>query len=301
VAAQSSAAVTELDAASNGLVGDIRKLTEMVSYDIGVPYRVIILDEAHAMSREGFNALLKTLEEPPPDTSFILVTTERSKIPGTVASRCDPYLFRRLTTAAIAGRLRQILESESASVEEALLTEIAVRADGAMRDAVMLLQQTVQAGMTTVEGFAKLHGIRDYAPALLTACAMGRHADMFAQVDKVLGETGDALEVAGQLVHCLRDVLVLHAGGTLAASAATLSARQRLAALLSVKSATAALRVLWDLQTRARVSDPRAALELVMVMCGEVLGAGQRPAPPSRVNGHSGVATVAELREFAVA
>lgn len=296
VAAGASVAVIELDAASHGLVEDVRKLTDMVSFG-GGQRRVVILDEAHAMSKAGFEALLKTLEEPPDGVVFVLVTTELSKIPATIASRCSPFEFSRITPADITDRLQRVLKAEEhPGIEDGVLTEVADRADGAMRDALVLLEQLIAADITTMAGYARLHGDTDYAPGLIAACAMGSHGRLFAQADKVLATTGDTGAVTGKLIRCLRDVLVLHANGSITAQGQSLSRRQQLAGMVTTAKAIAALRVLWELQARVRVTDARAALELALVMCSEAmrehepLRSVKSPAPGTTVsangNGH---------------
>ena len=308
VAAGAASYVTELDAASHGLVSDIRQLTDMVSYDSGAPYRVVILDEAHAMSREGFNALLKTLEEPPGRTEFVLVTTEHGKILPTVASRCMPFAFRRITSEAIRQRLEFICkDAQLPYVDPELLGAIADRADGALRDAVIQLEQAVLAGISTMAHFQTLNGESDYAPSLLASCAMGDHKKLFGEAARVLAQCGDAGVVTGQLVRCLRDELVLHAGGLPAAQGAPLEHRRRLAALVGAPQATAALRVLWELQGLiTRSSDPEALLDAALVMCSEAMRSDrtkqdQSRPPGTAVPSGNGRLSAAQARSLAAA
>ena len=132
----------EIDAASNRGIDDIRAIRDAVSYTpIKGKYKVYILDEAHMLTKEAFNALLKTLEEPPPRTLFILCTTEYEKILPTILSRCQRLLFGKLSTNEIITHLKNICEKEGITYEESALKDIAMVSDGAMRDAVSLLEQ----------------------------------------------------------------------------------------------------------------------------------------------------------------
>lgn len=136
--------VVEIDAASNNGVENIREIREQVQYPpTEGRYRVYIIDEVHMLSTGAFNALLKTLEEPPSYVIFILATTEVHKIPITVLSRCQRYDFRRITIETIAARLRELADAEQIPVEERALTYLAKAADGSMRDALSLLDQCV--------------------------------------------------------------------------------------------------------------------------------------------------------------
>ena len=136
--------VVEIDAASNNGVENIREIREQVQYPpTEGRYRVYIIDEVHMLSTGAFNALLKTLEEPPSYVIFILATTEVHKIPITVLSRCQRYDFRRITIETIAARLRELADAEQIPVEERALTYLAKAADGSMRDALSLLYQCV--------------------------------------------------------------------------------------------------------------------------------------------------------------
>lgn len=138
----SSMNVIELDAASNNGVDDVRAIKEQTSYPPAVgKYRVFIIDEVHMLSVSAFNALLKTLEEPPGYVIFILATTEAYKIPVTVASRCQRYDLRRIETAAMVQRMKFLCNEEKIDIEEKALEYTAKRADGAMRDALSLLDE----------------------------------------------------------------------------------------------------------------------------------------------------------------
>ncbi len=144
IAAGASMNVIEIDAASNNGVDNIREIVEEVSYSPAEgKYKVYIIDEVHMLSIGAFNALLKTLEEPPSYVIFILATTEVHKLPITILSRCQRYDFKRITIDTIAARMQQLTEIEQVQVEEKALRYIAKAADGSMRDALSLLDQCV--------------------------------------------------------------------------------------------------------------------------------------------------------------
>lgn len=144
IASGASMNVIEIDAASNNGVEDIRKIREEVQYSpTEGKYKVYIIDEVHMLSIGAFNALLKTLEEPPSYVIFILATTETHKIPITILSRCQRYDFKRISIDTIAGRLQELMTAEHINVEEKALRYVAKAADGSMRDALSLLDQCI--------------------------------------------------------------------------------------------------------------------------------------------------------------
>ena len=144
IAAGTSMNVIEIDAASNNGVDNIREIVDEVSYSPAEgKYKVYIIDEVHMLSIGAFNALLKTLEEPPSYVIFILATTEVHKIPITILSRCQRYDFKRITIDTIAARLRELVDIEGVEVEEKALRYIAKAADGSMRDGLSLLDQCI--------------------------------------------------------------------------------------------------------------------------------------------------------------
>lgn len=144
IAAGASMNVIEIDAASNNGVDNIREIVEEVSYSPAEgKYKVYIIDEVHMLSTGAFNALLKTLEEPPSYVIFILATTEVHRLPITILSRCQRYDFKRITIDTIADRMKELIQEEKVQVEEKALRYIARLADGSMRDALSLLDQCI--------------------------------------------------------------------------------------------------------------------------------------------------------------
>jgi len=145
----------EIDAASNRGIDDIRNIKENVGYaPIKGRYKVYIIDEAHMLTREAFNALLKTLEEPPPHNIFILATTELHKIPDTIRSRCQTFIFKSPNKSEIVKYLKRICESERIEYEEKALEILAEASEGGMRDSASLLDQATVfgEGKITVKG-----------------------------------------------------------------------------------------------------------------------------------------------------
>jgi DNA polymerase-3 subunit gamma/tau len=144
IAAQSSMNVIEIDAASNNGVDNVREIVEEVRYSpTEGKYKVYIIDEVHMLSAGAFNALLKTIEEPPSYVIFILATTEVHKIPVTILSRCQRYDFKRITIDTIADRLAELMQAENIEAEEKALRYVARVADGSLRDALSLLDQCI--------------------------------------------------------------------------------------------------------------------------------------------------------------
>ena len=144
IAAGTSMNVIEIDAASNNGVENIRQIREEVAYSpTEGKYKVYIIDEVHMLSIGAFNALLKTLEEPPSYVIFILATTESHKIPVTILSRCQRYDFRRISIDTIAARLQELMDIENVEAEEKAIRYVAKAADGSMRDALSLLDQCI--------------------------------------------------------------------------------------------------------------------------------------------------------------
>jgi DNA polymerase-3 subunit gamma/tau len=280
----------EVDAASNGLVENIRDLRQQVLYATVGRFRVVVLDEAHSMSVAAGNALLKTLEEPPLGTVFILATTEPARIPDTIASRCTPFAFHRISPADITARLGDISAREKITVEPGLLALLAERADGAMRDAIMILDQLRRADILTVAAYRDLTGDLDYAPGLLAAILTGNTAHAMSALDQVITRIGDVRAIAATLTGVLRDLLILHSGGPLPHTGTGAQLRSELARRLTSIQVFSALKVLWDLATRVTNNQTeRTNLELAVMIILE------RLAPPVLSPGASGPAPPAKL------
>lgn len=144
ITAGSAVDVVEIDGASNRGIDDVRRLKEVVGYaPMESAYKIFIIDEAHMLSREAFNALLKTLEEPPPGVTFIMATTEPHKFPATIVSRCQHYVFKRLPETTLVDHLCSVLKKEGVDYEESAVRLIARRGAGSVRDSMSLLGQVL--------------------------------------------------------------------------------------------------------------------------------------------------------------
>ena len=136
--------VLEIDGASNRGIEEIRNLREQIKYaPMNAPYKIFIIDEVHMLTNQAFNALLRTLEEPPSHGKFILATTDIHKVPSTIISRCQRFDFNRITEATIGEQLSTILASENISADEESINAIARKADGSMRDGLSLMDQVI--------------------------------------------------------------------------------------------------------------------------------------------------------------
>lgn len=304
---QSSLSVIEIDAASNGLVADIRQIREMVSYSHSGKWRVVLLDEAHSMSNEAFNALLKVLEEPPPRTVFCLITTEPEKILGTVASRSMRFDFRRIGTDQVVARLRQIADAEEIEASDDLLREIAVRSEGGMRDAVMTLDQVSRVGVTSAAGLREMLGLSNSAPEIIEAAMSGDLAAGLRTVARHAWEVGDYSSMSRDLSRLVADMIAAKAGAE--PEVATAEERERIAALAertTVQRLVRASRLLWELRGRARNTsdDQRTTMESAFVLLCDALGGIESEAPkaPAHQNGNGhGKLDAARMREMAAA
>lgn len=217
--------VVEIDAASNNGVDSIRALREETVYTpAAAKYRVYIIDEAHMLSTGAFNALLKTLEEPPAYVLFILATTEAHKIPATILSRCQRFDFRRIPTADIANRLLYVAEQESINLTQDGAEAIARLADGALRDALSLLDTCANATGETVdeEAVARAAGLagRDYLYALSDAVLTGDASKALHVLDDLYASSKDADRLCEELIGHFRAVMLTQAGNTPAVSSA---------------------------------------------------------------------------------
>ena len=207
--------MVEIDAASNNGVDNIREIRDEVQYRPATGrYRVYIIDEAHMLSAGAFNALLKTLEEPPEYVIFILATTESHKIPITVLSRCQRYDFRRIPVDVLAGRLRQICAAENISIEEKALRFIAMKGDGSMRDSISLLDECVafHIGETlTYEMALEVLGTADNEvfSSLLRGILDGDTTSCLLQVEKAVMDGRDLSQFTQDFVWYLRNLLLL--------------------------------------------------------------------------------------------
>jgi DNA polymerase-3 subunit gamma/tau len=212
-AAGTSVDVIEIDGASNRGIEHIRELREAVKYaPVGGKYKVYVIDEVHMLTNEAFNALLKTLEEPPPHVTFIFATTEPQKIPATIHSRCQRYGFKRVALHEISGRLRTIADAEGITITDRGLAMIAKAAEGSMRDSQSLLDQAVSySGMDIKEEElqASLGAIAQESLVKFAAGLLSRDAKALLQLTDGLLEQGqDLRQFLSGVVEHLRNLLI---------------------------------------------------------------------------------------------
>ncbi|MCP4541239.1 MAG: DNA polymerase III subunit gamma/tau [Chloroflexi bacterium] len=204
----------EIDAASNTGVDDVRELRERVGFRPNeARYKVYVIDEVHMLSNAAFNALLKTLEEPPPHAIFVLATTEPHKIPTTVVSRCQRFNFRRIPVGAVVTRLEWMVEQEQIPADREALTIIALQATGSMRDAESLLDQLAsydETGITGAEVRSALGtGTSEAVVQVTDALSKGDAAQGLGVINTAVDEGADPRQFARQMVEHLRALLLL--------------------------------------------------------------------------------------------
>ena len=210
--------IHEMDAASNNSVDDIKALMDQVQVPPQVgKYSVYIIDEVHMLSQAAFNAFLKTLEEPPAHAIFILATTEKHKILPTILSRCQTYDFNRISIPDIVRNLRDIAVKEGVTIDDESLHVIAMKADGAMRDALTIFDQTVAFCGTSVQYEDVIRNLNvldyEYSFSLVDDFLSGDYAKALLTFDEVLSKGFNALHFVAALSAHLRDLVVARTAG----------------------------------------------------------------------------------------
>jgi DNA polymerase-3 subunit gamma/tau len=275
IAAGTSTDVQEIDAASRTSVEDVRELISAIRYAAAPgKHRIFVVDEVHMLSAAAFNALLKTLEEPPPRSLFVFATTNPEKIPFTVLSRCQRHDLRRIAASEIAERLTAIARAEEVAVSPASLLAIAREADGSLRDAQTLLDQVIAYGGEAIsdEQVASVLDLIDRRVllAILAACVDGDPAAALAACAKADARGTDAKRLSEHLVQGLRDLVVLRiAPDHPELVEATAEDVQELAALANRTDATRLRRMFRALvkeqEDLAWAPQPFAVLEMALV------------------------------------
>ncbi|MCA8908973.1 MAG: DNA polymerase III subunit gamma/tau [Rhodospirillaceae bacterium] len=287
--------VLEMDAASHTGVDDVREIIESVRYGpVSARYKVYIIDEVHMLSRSAFNALLKTLEEPPPHTKFIFATTEIRKVPVTVLSRCQRFDLRRVDQATLVAHYRRIAEKEQVAIDAEALALIARAADGSVRDGLSLLDQAIalgagDGGATEVDGglVRRMLGLSDRSVVfdLLEAALKGDAAAALGLLDGLYAAGTDALVITQDLLDQVHFITRLRLAPDLARSEdAPESERVRGAALAETYSVPVLTRA-WQalLKGLAEVQaapTPHKALEMVVI---RLIHAAGLPTPDEAV------------------
>lgn len=204
----------EIDGASNRGIEEIRNLKENVRFAPSRGrYKIYIIDEVHMLTPEAFNALLKTLEEPPPHVKFIFATTQIHKVPATILSRCQRFDFRRLSTKDIFGNLKKIAEDEKLNISPDALGLIARYADGSMRDGQVILDQIISftQGKALAEDVTKVLGIIDdeLVFGLADSVKAQDSAGVLTMIDRIVNEGKDTLQVVSSLIEHFRNLSIL--------------------------------------------------------------------------------------------
>jgi len=214
IAQGTSVDVMEIDGASNTSVDDVREIRENVKFAaFRGKYRVYIIDEVHMLSNSAFNALLKTLEEPPPHVVFIFATTEIHKIPATILSRCQHYNFRRIARTEIIERLRHVVDQDKIVIEERSLMALARASEGSMRDGLSLLDQAVAFGGKTIV-HTDLEALLGAVPqelvrAMIQAITAQESAAALRVLAQLLDQGHDLRAYCAEVVEYLRNMLVV--------------------------------------------------------------------------------------------
>lgn len=204
--------VVEMDAASNNGIDDIRDLREELRYTPSTAkYRVLIIDEVHMLSNSAFNALLKTLEEPPEHVVFVLATTEVHKLPATILSRCQRFDFRRIAPQDISARLKYVAEQENKVLTDSAAALIARLSDGGMRDALSLLDQCMgndgEINDTVVRKIAGIAG-RDHLYKIGDAIAKGDCGEIMSILDSLHNGSKDMARLTQEIIEYFRNIMV---------------------------------------------------------------------------------------------
>ncbi|TPE59555.1 DNA polymerase III subunit gamma/tau [Sandaracinobacter neustonicus] len=295
--------VVEMDAASNTGVDNIREIIEAVRYaSVSARYKVYIVDEVHMLSKGAFNALLKTLEEPPPHVKFIFATTEVQKVPATILSRCQRFDLKRVPVELLAEHFRKVAEAEGAAAEPEALALIARAAEGSVRDGLSILDQAIaQAGSGIVEAAAvrDMLGLADRGriAALLGAILQADPQAALAAVDSAHGAGVDPQALISGLLDMLHQIVRSKMAGSTdpALPEGDRQAIQRWSTELSFP----AMHRLWQLLLKGHAEtgqapQPQQAAEMAILRCVHAAGlpdpdriaklieSGAAVAPPSR-------------------
>lgn len=276
ILSEASMNVVEIDAASNNGVDNIRDIREQVQYPpTQGRYKVFIIDEVHMLSTGAFNALLKTLEEPPAYVIFILATTEVHKIPVTVLSRCQRYDFKRIPAATIVNRLKELTDAEGINIEQRAIEYIAKTADGAMRDALSLLDECVAFHpdedisydqVLTILGAADTATFAELFRAVVSADTLSA----LKTVEQAVNEGKELSQFATDFLWFMRNLLVIRtaedASGIIDASKENLEEMKSCAASATKESLMRFIRQIAELINKMRYSSQkRVLLELALI------------------------------------
>ena len=300
----SSMDVFEIDAASNRGIDEIRDLRESVKFaPTEGHYKIYIIDEVHMLTTEAFNALLKTLEEPPERVIFILATTEPHKVPATIQSRCQRYDFHRITVTEIRDRLIYVCKESDIAAEEDALGIIAEQADGGMRDALSILDQcmALAEGTLTAERVQEALGLvgRAWIRRMAGEIAARDAAALIAQLSELLQSGRELKQVLAELAQYFRRLMIAGVGGAVSAAELCAGDAEELrmdAAQFTQEEIMSILRRLNETMQELRTSpQPRIAVETLLIGLCHTEGtapSGESTAPPT---GGADAARIARL------
>jgi DNA polymerase-3 subunit gamma/tau len=278
IASGKSIDVFEIDAASNTGVDNIRELRESAKYAAARSrYKIFIIDEVHMLSTSAFNALLKILEEPPPHVIFIMATTERHKVPATILSRCQQFIFRTISSAEIQAHLRQITDREGVKIDDRALTYIVKAAEGSMRDAQSLLDQIISfSGQEVVD--EDVRDVLGFIPSeildrTLEALAARDAQALLENVSIVIDQGLNIQQYVREFIGRVRDLLVLKLGleEEILGSAEERRALADRAGAFSEQDLIRFFDMLLRLETELRwTSQPRFHLEIAFIKLAKI-------------------------------
>ena len=270
----SSMDVFEIDAASNRGIDEIRDLRESVKFaPTAGHYKIYIIDEVHMLTTEAFNALLKTLEEPPPQVLFILATTEPHKVPATIQSRCQRYDFHRITVTEIRDRLVLVCQESGIAADADALGIIAVQADGGMRDALSILDQctALAEGTLTAERVQEVLGLvgRAWIEKMALHIADRSAAPLMEQLGELLQNGRELKQILAELAQYFRSLMIVGVGGALSAAEladAQTAVLKDAAARFTQDEIMSILRTLNETMQEIRFApQPRIAVEAMLI------------------------------------
>ena len=295
--------VLEMDAASNTGVDNIRDIIESVRYmPMAARYKVYVIDEVHMLSKGAFNALLKTLEEPPPHVKFIFATTEVRKVPVTVLSRCQRFDLRRVDVAALAAHFKRIAGKEGWSAEDEALALIARAAEGSVRDGLSMLDQAAAMGRGQVEaaGVRAMLGLADRSRIfdLLDHLFGGAAAQALALFAALHRDGADPTQVLADLGEAVHLASRIKAAGIEAAGEAVPAEERRRAAKLAETLSVPLLSRTWQMlmkgyEEAGKAPDPLAAADMVLI---RIAHTADLPSPEDLMRALGGEAVAGRAR-----
>ncbi|MBR3591808.1 MAG: DNA polymerase III subunit gamma/tau [Clostridia bacterium] len=273
VAQDEATDIVEMDAASNNGVDDIRELREQVNFSpAACKYRVYIIDEVHMLSGAAFNALLKTLEEPPEHVVFILATTEVHKLPATILSRCQRFDFRRIDSSEIVGRLKYVASKENLNLTDDAATLIASAADGGMRDALSILDLCASHSNNitedTVANVCSMAG-GDYLIKMAELIKSHSTEQALTLIDELHNSSVDMLRLLSELTNHFRDLMIVKVvkgdHKPIVCSSSKMKALEAQAQSFDIKEIMAILGVLQSAATAMQNGNRRCEMEMAII------------------------------------